>query len=519
MAEDYVSSMIMVDIPEFSEKYIDGKTITFYLVNVYDNFSRQKWVLEKRYSEFESLHRNLAALLPNIPPIPGKSIFKVSSYDALTKRRIQLEQFLKDSANRKDICATDFFKQFLELEKHSPELNYNQPEKISENTELPLGIRDFYYYREESMVFVVCCDMNIASRVDAYITNVNLPWEKKTDAHISVGAVFAFFLGKTKSGQYVFEKKWAKSFPEQTGVVNWDAENCIVQVGLDSGRIVLFKTSADSRFIQYDELLQIRPHKDRVMGVAIDSSKGLIYSCSTDKKFYITELNTANSIEIAESTSGYTNLYLDKKNERIFLTNESGMVSVFLTNSIQPTIINIIQTHSTNAIRGFHIDLSKLYIFTATNKGDISVLDLGLPGKEKLIKELTYFGGNIEIRIIRYNPNRNEIITGDQNGKITVWSLRTGQPVFAWQAHSGAITQMYFDPNTRILFTGGKDRSLQFWQLPEKWVNDEVERFEKDEMKNINDTKAMLRIQKTLIKNEDDEDSSDDSLNGWDLRP
>ena len=38
-------------------------------------------------------------------------------------------------------------------------------------------------------------------------------------------------------------------------------------------------------------------------------------------------------------------------------------------------------------------------------------------------------------------------------------------------------------------------------------------------MKNINDTKAMLRIQKTLIKNEDDEDSSDDSLNGWDLRP
>ena len=34
--------------------------------------------------------------------------------------------------------------------------------------------------------------MNIASRVDVYITNINLPWEKKTGQHISVGAVFAF---------------------------------------------------------------------------------------------------------------------------------------------------------------------------------------------------------------------------------------------------------------------------------------------------------------------------------------
>ena len=81
--------------------------------------------------------------------------------------------------------------------------------------------------------------MKIASRLDAYVTNVNLPWEKKTEAHISVGSVFAFKVIQDKKGQtHSFEKLWAKSFPEQTGVVNFDKENLVLQVGLDSGTVV-----------------------------------------------------------------------------------------------------------------------------------------------------------------------------------------------------------------------------------------------------------------------------------------
>ena len=519
MTEEYVNSTISIDITEFSEKYIDGKTVTFYICKVFNHVSKQDWSLEKRYSEFESLYKNLIHLLPNIPPIPGKSLFKVTAYDALTKRRIQLEAFLKECSTRKDIQATEYFKNFLEIDKHSPELSYNSATKISEFTDLPLGVRDFFYYKEKNMIFIVACDMNIASRVDAYITNVNLPWEKKTDAHISVGAVFAFQIVNIK-GEYKLDKKWAKSFPEQTGVVNFEKESCLLQVGLDSGTVIIYKTSEDNHFVQYDELTQFKPHTGRVMGVAVDSQKGYVYSCSSDKKFCLTDLNNGfNSIEIATSQAGYTNLYIDKKNERLFLTNEAGLVSVFLTNSSQPEIVNIIQTHTSNVIRGFHIDLNKYYIFTATNKGDISVLDLNLPGKEKLIKELTYFGGNVEIRIVRYNAERNELMTGDQNGKVTIWSLKTGQSIYAWQAHTGAITQMYYDNENMTLVTASKDKKICFWKLPEKWVNDEIEKFEKNEIKNINDSIALMKMQKQLTKMNDGDDSSDDSLSGWDIRP
>lgn len=74
--EDYVASTIEVTINDFGEKYIDGKTVTFYKIEIYDNYSKEKWVLEKRYSEIDLLHKSLSKLYPNIPPCLVKLYLK-----------------------------------------------------------------------------------------------------------------------------------------------------------------------------------------------------------------------------------------------------------------------------------------------------------------------------------------------------------------------------------------------------------------------------------------------------------
>ena len=516
---NHLLSNLEITISEFFEKYVEGKTVTFYKIDVYDNFSKNNWYLEKRYSEIDSLHKTISKLYPNIPPMPGKTLFKIKDRDLLEKRKKQLETFLKECINRKDILSNDSFKNFLELDKHSPDMIYNPPTIIYENNELPLGVRDFYYFEKGNILFLVCCDMKITSRVDAYITNVNLPWEKKDGKHISVGAVFAFKVCGNQKNSYYFEKIWAKSFPEQTGVVNFNENELILQVGLDSGTIVFYRTSVESKYSEYTEIKNFKPHKDRVMGLTFDDQTRNIYSCSTDKKFIMTEFSdNSNTLELAISVSGFTALTHDKVNERIFLTNETGVVSVFFTNVYPPKLVTIIQTHSTNCIRGIDIDYQKQYVFTGTNKGDISIIDLGKPGKEKFIKEISYFGGNLEIRILRYNPDNHELYSGDQKGKITVWSLKTGQSIYAWQAHSDAITQMRYDRTKRQLLSAGKDKKVIYWQIPDSWISDSLKKCEEDNMREINATRAANKFQKSQKDGNDDEDSSDSSLDGWEIR-
>ena len=78
---------------------------------------------------------------------------------------------------------------------------------------------------------------------------------------------------------------------------------------------------------------------------------------------------------------------------------------------------------------------------------------------------------------------------------------------------------MNYEEDRRLLWTGGKDNTIIIWQLPEKWNNEEIEKFEQNEIKHLNDTLALKKMQKTLAKREEglESDSSDDDLNGWDL--
>ena len=198
--EDFVTSTISVSVPEFNEQYVNGKTVTFYTINIINHFSKHNWTLVKRFSEFEALYKDLTKLLTNIPTIPKKTLFKVSSYEALTKRRIELEQFMKECVNRKDILSSEPFKAFLEIEKNSPELAGNSPTIVGKLENIPLGVRDFYYSRDEGIIFMVCSDMNIISRADSKITNITLPWEKKTDSHVPVGAALCYKVQKLGIG-------------------------------------------------------------------------------------------------------------------------------------------------------------------------------------------------------------------------------------------------------------------------------------------------------------------------------
>ena len=251
------------------------------------------------------------------------------------------------------------------------------------------------------------------------------------------------------------------------------------------------------------------------MGLCYDEKNKYIYSCGSDKKFMLSDSsNYSTPIEIAQSSHGFTSLIFDKEYDRLFLTDEGGVLRVFLTNTYPPTLVSQVQTHTTNCIRALDIDFKKQYIFTGTNKGDISILDLGMPGKEKLIKEISYFGGNLEIRILRYNKEKNELYSGDQKGKITVWSLKTGQSIYAWQAHSGAITQMRYDGKSKRLLSMAKDKKIIYWQIPDSWVSDKVKKFEESNIREINANRAAERL-KNKKYNEDDSD--DDSLDGWDI--
>ena len=75
--------------------------------------------------------------------------------------------------NRQDLRTNSHFRDFLELDTQIPESVVNTPIKVAELPDLNLGGRDFLLLRQEGLLFIAQSDMNVASRLDSYLTNVH----------------------------------------------------------------------------------------------------------------------------------------------------------------------------------------------------------------------------------------------------------------------------------------------------------------------------------------------------------
>jgi len=74
---------------------------------------------------------------------------------------------------RKDVRTCHEFRKFLEFERNFPQSTAYDAKKIAMVNDFTKGVRDFIYMPQYQTCLVAVSEMNLASRVDSYFTNVS----------------------------------------------------------------------------------------------------------------------------------------------------------------------------------------------------------------------------------------------------------------------------------------------------------------------------------------------------------
>jgi hypothetical protein len=134
----------------------------------------------------------------------------------------------------------------------------NTPVKVAEIPDLNLGGRDFILLRQEGLLFIAESEMNVASRLDSYLTNFTFPWEKAAagqENSATVGALVVYKVAVNPStDEWSFDRMWTRTFNSQTNVLHWCADMETLFVGLDSGMTYQLFIPKEYNHMRYQEV-------------------------------------------------------------------------------------------------------------------------------------------------------------------------------------------------------------------------------------------------------------------------
>lgn len=259
--------------------------------------------------------------------------------------------------------------------------------------------------------------------------------------------------------------------------------------------------------------MDYNPHTQRVMGLYYDNIHDVLYTCSEDKTIKTIENKECTNV-LKHSDTGLTGLIGDKEFKRLFVSNRSGMVFIYSIASVAPELLTTVLTSQQGVIRGLALDTVKNYVFTGGfDEGEVAVFDIEKPGKEKFAKLSASLVGKKKVRSVTWSSSRSEIFVGTQDGTITIWNAKKGQPIYVMSGHSNEITKVQWIESKQMLLTSAKEKIIKFWSMPKEWRDKFVEQKEERDNHVAIQTQNMLKMKEQMKKV--DIDSDEDDLAGW----
>ena len=506
-------NILSVIIKSYKEKNIERKSEVYFLIQIINNISNKKWEIEKTIIDFQNLYQKLFIIFPKLPPIPKETIFKITSLHILDKRKYGLQIFLQHCINRKDILLNEDFIKFLEIPQNSPEIIGNPIEKIDESDKFDFSVKSLLYIKDKNILIVLLSDNDFISRDEISLDNILIIKGNCAEPKRQLGYVRIYEYIKIKENEKIkLNKLWEKSFLIQTNVMYFDENKEILCIGNDDGSIFIYKTQSKGNYKEMEIIKDLNFYSDRVSGLYFDSKSMNLFSCSYDTTFFEIDLkdDLFTKSLIYNNVSSFTGLKYMKNNDILITSDEDGIISIYSNeNSHYKYFINI-QSKSLDKINTMYI--YENYVITGANNGKVSVFDLTFI-KNKIIKEIISFDiGIYKIISIIYNQKNDEIIIGDEIGRIIIWNNRIGNYIYSLIAHSQSkINYLWMENDENLIWSCGDDKIIKKWKIPEKWFKEDIYLY----MNNSNFNGKINEKNFLGVEDNDSISSDEDELNGW----
>ena len=507
--------------------------IEYFKINITDNYHKKVWTIEKDSSDFIILYNKLSTSFYYIPSLPPKNLLPLFDAESVKLKKEIYQQFLSSCVNRKDLSSSIDFKNFIELKNNSPNLFGNEPLLLGKLEFLPQSITDMIYieYDIENINFLIIstAEMGVnTAKINEKLLNFENSYKSFKGDIINdnniLGMTMIFHVTKDIEKNFDFNPIWERKFKTPNTCLFFDKITQSLFIGREDGFVSVYKINFKYNLIESELNIELKNHYSRIVDIYYDANRGKMYTISTDRRFVSSDVNlNSKMIEINRSVHNYTRLCTDLDKNRIFTGTDGGIIEIYTTSQYPAKKVGKLQVSGLGSISDLFYEQKNSRLFACDKNGKITIFEIGEVGKEKISFEISQFGFKNAFNSFKYISTKKEIMTGDILGNMVIWNIKTGEPIYSWLAHEKIpINCLFYLDKERLLITGGKDKSIKFWKIPEFWFDKNIEKYETEDLVKINNELKKKRIQMEKIiegyneiNYESDISENEEELNGW----
>jgi len=314
---------------------VNKDIVQYYEIQVKNNLSGVGWKIQKRYSEFFTLFKEISSLFSKVVSFPKKTLFKVTREEELLKRSTDLNTFLQNIAAEPHLQLNDVFLKFLELAENDPGFILN---KMSYNGRITHGSRGFktvdfsgtcakflltLTYIDQPEPITAKEDKNLKNVISRPIGSLSdvvssvEVWERKEDV-------------PTKQF-FTYEQLWRVSFQKKATCFSHSQSSRLVAVGFSLGKVCIISYEENAIKHKEDRFITVfKRDNKQVVDVAISSIKQRVYCIGGSNMLRV--LSIRRSKVVGESNVSHfplTTITLDEEGNLAFIGDDRGCVHMF----------------------------------------------------------------------------------------------------------------------------------------------------------------------------------------------
>lgn len=77
----------------------------------------------------------------------------------------------------------------------------------------------------------------------------------------------------------------------------------------------------------------------------------------------------------------------------------------------------------------------------------------------------TWYGHKKPVNSLSVSPNGKLIISGDDNGDLCLWNVKTGKLLSIWKGHKKQVNAVDFSPDGKYVISNSSDKTLKLWNV------------------------------------------------------